>query len=76
MFLKYISLRKITKRIGKITKRFPLLHRFLQKYSISMLFIAYLILNLHKKFRYYRQKDITKILGLQSINLIKSKKSI
>ena len=74
MFLKYIGLRKITKRIGKITKKFPLIHRFLAK--IFNLYIIYWIpiLNLHKKLRYSRKKDITKILGLQSINLIKSKK--
>ena len=73
MFLKYISLRKITKRIGNVTKKFPLIHRFLAK--IFNLYIIYCIpiLNFHKKFKYYRKKDITKILGLQSINIIKSK---
>ena len=73
MFLKYINLRKIIKKFGKLTKKVPLIHKFLVK--IFNLYIIYCIpiLNLYKKFIYSRHKDIKNILGLQSIKLIKSK---
>ena len=71
MFLKFINIRKFVKKIGKFTKNFPPLHRLIA--NTFNFYIIYIlpIFSLYKKFDLKKTKDISKILGLQSIRLIK-----
>ena len=64
MFLKFINIRKFIKKIGKFTKKFPPLHRFIA--NTFNFYIIYIlpIFSLHKKIDFKKTKDISKIIGI------------
>ncbi|MDC3029038.1 hypothetical protein OA189_01745 [Prochlorococcus sp. AH-716-P20] len=73
MYLRFPKIKNSIKNIGKHTKKVPTLHKFLSK-SYNF-YIIYLLpfLNLHKRILKLKKNNILKILGLQSIKVIKIK---
>ena len=70
MFLRYLNFKKLIKSVGYLTKKRPLLHKFLSK-TYNFYIIYFLpIINIHKRLKFFRKKNISKILGLQTIKLI------
>ena len=56
MFLKYLNFKKNIKKLGKITKKKPSLHIFLTKtYNFYIIYILPII-NIYKRFRFFRKK--------------------
>ena len=72
MSLRFPKIRTTIKRIGKHTKKVPTFHKFLSK-SYNF-YIIYLLpfLNLRRKILNFKKNNISNILGLQSIKVIKS----
>ena len=73
MYLRYLNFRKNAKKLGKYTRNLPLLHKLLANTFNFYIIYVLPILNLYKKLNFNKTKDISKVLGLQSIRLIKLK---
>ena len=73
MYLRYLNLRNNAKKLGKYTRRLPFLHKLLANTFNFYIIYVLPIINLHKKLNFNKTKDISKVLGLQSIRLIKLK---